>query len=125
MGAAVNLIDALVLTALGLLLLRALRTFTWRWLLVIALLTAVLYALFVRPGLPILFLTTLPNLGFGAAQFVLAAIGGALLFIGVIGQTGLRRLDDIYRLAIMVFLGLFFFAFIEGALFVQQELGYI
>jgi hypothetical protein len=125
MGTAINLIDALILAAIGVLLVRFLGGVAWRWLIVTALLTGALYALFVSPGLPVLFLTTITALGFGATQFVLAATGGALVFVGLVGQTALRRMDDIYRMAAMAFLGIFFFAFIEAALFVQQELGYI
>jgi hypothetical protein len=107
------------------LLLRVLRSVAGRWVIVTLLLTGIFFAMFVSPGLPVIFLTTLPGLGFDGAQFVVPAIAGALLFVGLLSQTGLRRIDDIYRLGAMAFVGIFFFGFIEAALFVQQELGYI
>jgi hypothetical protein len=125
LAAVINVVDAIVLTLLGMLLLRVLRSVAGRWVIVTLLLTGIFFAMFVSPGLPVIFLTTLPGLGFDGAQFVVPAIAGALLFVGLLSQTGLRRIDDIYRLGAMAFVGIFFFGFIEAALFVQQELGYI
>ena len=57
--------------------------------------------------------------------FGFIAAAGALGFVTWVGGVGLRRIDDLYRAGIMAYLGVYFFAFLEAAVFIQQRLGYI
>lgn len=123
-AASFNILVVLLLAAIGLALLYLLRRRPGRWLLYTGYLTLALFATFVSPGFPTLFLTPMPSLGYAAVPFGLLAAGGSLLVVSLAGQGFMRRIDDIYRAGIMAFLGVYFFAFLESAVFVQQHLGY-
>lgn len=122
-AATFNILIVLALTLAGLGLLYLLGKRRGRWLLFTAYLSLALFATFVTPGVPTLFLTPITDLGFAAIPFGLVATGGSLMLVSFVGQTALRRTDDIYRAGIMAFLGVYFFAFLESAVFVQQHLG--
>lgn len=89
---------------------------SWKWFVYTAVLIAALFLLFVRPGAPsppLLFVTALPyNLG-------LLSIAGMAVFIIVLAWTILRRLDDVYRAAVMAFVAIYFIAFLEAITLVQ------
>ncbi len=122
----INLLAVVVLALIGLLVVRWTQKVPGRWLIYSCFLTAVIYAVFVTPGGgPTLFLTPIPTLGLAAVPFGLLAVLGSMFFVIWMGQTALKRIDDIYRAAIMAFLGIYFIAFLEAAVFIQQRLGYI
>jgi hypothetical protein len=89
------------------------------------LLAAALYLTFVRPGGPILFLDTLPNMGVTSTALGILTTAGAFLIMVWASATALKRLEDMFRAGIMATLGIYFFAYIEAVVFVQQRLGYI
>ncbi len=126
LATAVNLMIVVVLALIGMLLVRATRRLPGRWLIYSCFLTVVLYAAFVVPGGgPTLFLTSLPALGLAAVPFGILASLGSMFFVTWVGQTALKRIDDMYRAAIMAFLSIYFIAFLEAAVFIQQRIGYI
>jgi hypothetical protein len=84
-----------------------------------------LYLTFVSPGGPMLFLATMPSMGLRALPFGLLAAAAAAAAIIWLGVVGLRRIEDIYRAGLMALTGVYFFAFIEAIVFIQQRLGYI
>jgi hypothetical protein len=53
------------------------------------------------------------------------AFGAVLGFVIFVGEVPLRRIDDAYRAGLMAFFGMYFFAFVEAVVFIQQRLGYI
>jgi hypothetical protein len=55
----------------------------------------------------------------------LLAAGGALVLILWLGGVAFRRVEDLYRVGLMAVFGVYFFAFIEAIVFIQQRLGYI
>jgi hypothetical protein len=120
-----NLLMILVLAVGGLLAVRLLRPVPGRWLVYAVLVTAALYVSFVAPGGPILFLSTMPSMGLAAVPFGLIAAGGALLFVSWTGTIALKRMEDPFRAGLMVIFGVYFFAFVEAIVFIQQRLGYI
>jgi hypothetical protein len=121
----VNIFWVIGLAVLGLLTIRLLRWLPSRWWVYACLLACVLFLVFVSPGGPTLFLVTMQGAGLATVPFGLLAFGGALAFVSWAGAVPLRRVDDVYRAGAMAFLGVFFFAFIEGVVFVQQQLGTI
>jgi hypothetical protein len=114
-----------LLGALGLALLRLLRRWERRWLVYALLLAAALYVAFVAPGSPMLFLSTLPSMGLSPVPFGLIATASALAFVLWMGLVALRRLEDLYRAGLMAAFGVYFFAFLEAIVFIQQRLGFI
>lgn len=120
-----NIILVFALALLGLVAMRLLRPLPGRWLIYTLLLSGVLYLTFVAPGGPILFLSTIPSMGLGAVPFGVIAALGALAFMGWMGLVAMRRLEDLYRAGLMAVLGVYFFAFVEAIVFLQQRIGYI
>jgi hypothetical protein len=88
-------------------------------------LAAILFGVFVSPGAPILFLDTMPANGLAVLPFGFMALGAVLGFVTFVGEVPLRRIDDAYRAGLMAFVGVYFFAFVEAVVFIQQRLGYI
>jgi hypothetical protein len=88
----------------------------WKWYGYLVVLTVGLFLLFVRPGVPsppLLFMTALPyHLG-------LISMAGMAIFIFVLAWTFLRRMDDVYRAALMAFGAIYFIAFLEAITLVQ------
>jgi hypothetical protein len=123
--ATLNIILVLAIGFVGWLALRLLSRVRSRWTVYACLLTLALYYIFVTPGGPLFFLDTIPSLGLAAMPFGFIAAAGALGFVSWVGGVGLRRIDDVYRAGIMAYLGVYFFAFLEAAVFIQQRLGYI
>ena len=123
--ATMNIILVLTIGFVGWLALRLLRSVRSKWVVYACLLTLALYYIFVAPGGPLFFLDTIPSLGLAAMPFGFIAAAGALGFVGWVGGVGLKRVDDVYRAGIMAYLGVYFFAFLEAAVFIQQRLGYI
>lgn len=121
----VNILIVVLLAVAGALVMRLLRRLPGRWALYGLLLTLALYATFVSPGVPTFFLVPIPSLGLHALPFGAVAAVGALTVVTWVGYTALRRLDDIYRAVAMSFLGVYFFAFLETALLIQKQLGYV
>jgi hypothetical protein len=123
---AVNILVILVLAAASILMLRLLRRVPLRWPIYGVVLVLGLYALFVTPGwAPVLFLSTLPAMGFSAVPFGLLAAGATLVTVEWMGTYALRRFEDPYRAALMTVLGVYCCAFLEALVFVQQRLGVI
>jgi hypothetical protein len=120
-----NIILVIVIGFFGWLSLRLLSSVRSRWAIYAGLLTLALYYIFVTPGGPLFFLDTIPSLGLAAMPFGFVAAVGALGFVSWVGSVALRRIDDVYRAGIMAYLGVYFFAFLEAAVFIQQRLGYI
>lgn len=121
----VNILWVLGLTAVGVLTVRLFRWLPSKWLVYACLLTSLLFLVFVSPGAPILFLDTMPASGLAVLPFGLMAFGAVLGFVTFVGEVPLKRIDDAYRAGLMAFLGVYFFAFVEAVVFIQQRLGYI
>jgi hypothetical protein len=121
----VNIFWVLGLTVMGILTVRLLRWLPSKWLVYACVLAAILFAVFVSPGAPILFLDTMPADGLAVLPFGLMAFGAVLGFVTFVGEVPLRRIDDAYRAGLMAFVGVYFFAFVEAVVFIQQRLGYI
>ncbi|HEY8687132.1 MAG TPA: hypothetical protein VIO57_16140 [Chloroflexota bacterium] len=121
----VNILWVLVLTAVGILTIRLFRWLPSKWLVYACVLAILLFFVFVSPGAPILFLDTLPATGLAVLPFGLMAFGAVLGFVIFVGEVPLRRIDDAYRAGLMAFFGMYFFAFVEAVVFIQQRLGYI
>lgn len=88
----------------------------WKWYAYLAVLIAGLFLLFVRPGAPsppLLFLTALPY------RLGLISVAGVAIFIFVLAWAVLRRMDDVYRAAVMAFGAVYFIAFLEAIRLVQ------
>lgn len=113
------------LALFGILAMRLLRRLPGGWLVYGALLTLLLYLSFVAPGGPILFLATMPALGLSAVPFGLVAALCVLGSVWWLGGVALRRVEVPYRAALMALVGVYFFAFVEAVVFLQQRLGYI
>lgn len=119
-----------VLTIIGyvlaaLLVMRVLGRTPARWTIFSAVLTMALALTFVWPGGPILFLETLPQTGFPVVPFGMIAIGAVFLLLTWLGDLVLRGVEDLFRIALLTAAGVYFFAFLEALVFVQQRLGYI
>jgi len=121
----VNILAVFGLAVVGLFSVRLFRRVPGKWALCGVLLTAGLYVLFVDPGAPTLFLSTIPAMGLTAVPFGLLACAGALAFVLWLGAVVLRRVEDLYRAGMMAALGVYFFAFVEAIVFIQQRIGYI
>jgi hypothetical protein len=109
----------------GIVTIRLLRWLPSKWAVYACLLTCLLFLVFVSPGAPILFLSTMPASGLAVIPFGLMAFGAELAFVAFMGTVPLRRIDDAYRAGLMAFVGVYFFAFVEAVVFIQQQLGYI
>jgi hypothetical protein len=120
-----NILWVLVLTAVGILTIRLFRWLPSKWLVYACVLAVSLFFVFVSPGAPILFLDTMPANGLAVLPFGLMAFGAVLGFVTFVGEVPLRRIDDAYRAGLMAFFGMYFFAFVEAVVFIQQRLGYI
>lgn len=95
---------------------------TVKWYAYAVVVAAILYAVFVNwgaPSPPLLFLSSLS----GTAAMV--AIGGMLLFVLVLTRTVLRRLDDVFRAALMAFAALYFIAFLQAIVLMQGQVAKI
>jgi hypothetical protein len=121
----VNILWVLALTLVGIITIRLLRWLPSKWGVYACLLTCLLFLVFVSPGAPILFLSTMPASGLAVIPFGLMAFGAELVFVAFMGAVPLRRMDDAYRAGLMAFVGVYFFAFVEAVVFIQQQLGYI
>jgi hypothetical protein len=121
----INILWVLSLTLVGIFTVRFLRWLPSRWLVYACILTCLLFLVFVSPGAPILFLDTMPATGLAVIPFGLMAFGAVLAFVTFMGAVPLRHIDDAYRAGLMAFLGVYFFAFVEAVVFIQQRLGYI
>jgi hypothetical protein len=94
----------------------------WKWSAFGVVVSALVYVLLVplgAPSPPVLFLTSFAGLA------GVLALAGALLFTVLLNQLLLRRLDDVYRAAIMATCTLFFLGFLQALVFVQGQLGRI
>ncbi|GAC1444131.1 MAG: hypothetical protein NVSMB52_03130 [Chloroflexota bacterium] len=120
-----NLLLVIAMAVCGMITMRLFRKVPGRWNIYGAILTFALFVTFVKPGAPVLFLSTIPAMGLAVMPFGVLATLGALTFVTWSGYGALRRIDDVYRAGIMAFLGVYFFAFLETIVFVQQRLGYI
>lgn len=109
----------------GMLMMRLLSRIPGRWTLFGVVLSATLVLTFVKPGGPILFLGTLPAMGFPAVPFGVLAGAAVLLLMLWLGDVVLGRVEDVFRIALLIAVGVYFFAFLEAIVFVQQRLGYI
>ncbi|MDQ2745025.1 MAG: hypothetical protein M3Z66_22400, partial [Chloroflexota bacterium] len=109
----------------GFVLLRVIPRSPVRWTIFALVLAAGLFLTFVSPGGPILFLGTMPSMGFPIAPFGLIAATAVLLLALWVGDIALRHVEDLYRVGALVALGVYFFAYVEAIVFVQQRLGYI
>jgi len=95
---------------------------TVKWYAYAVVVAAILYAVFVNwgaPSPPLLFLSSLS----GTAAMV--AVGGMLLFVLVLTRTVLRRLDDVFRAALMAFAALYFIAFLQAIVLMQGQVAKI
>lgn len=95
---------------------------TVKWYAYAVVVAAILYAVFVNwgaPSPPLLFLSSLS----GTAAMV--AVGGMLLFVIVLTRTVLRRLDDVFRAALMAFAALYFIAFLQAIVLMQGQVAKI
>lgn len=94
----------------------------WRWYGYTALLAVALYLLIITLGAPyppvIAFNAFSPGLG-------LMAIAGMTVFVLAISFTWLRRIDDVYRAAVMAFVALFFLAFLQALTIIQGAIGQV
>ncbi len=93
-----------------------------KWYAYAVVVAAILYAVFVdwgAPSPPLLFLSSLS----GTAGMV--AVGGMLLFVLVLTRTVLRRLDDVFRAALMAFAALYFIAFLQAIVLMQGQVAKI
>jgi hypothetical protein len=120
-----NIILVMVAGFIGWVTLRPLNRLQSRWIIYAGMLTFVLYYFFVAPGGPLFFLDTIPSLGLAAMPYGFIACVAALMFVVWVGLTALKRIDDVYRAGIMAFLGVYFFAFLETVVFIQQRIGYV
>lgn len=120
-----NILLVIAMALAGILMMRLLRRVPGRWTIYGCVLAVALYLAFVGPGGPTIFLGTIPSMGIQAEPFGLLATAGALFFTSWTGYFALRRIDDVYRAGIMAYLGVYFFAFLESAVFIQQRLGYL
>jgi hypothetical protein len=119
-----------ILTIIGyglasLLVMKVLSRARGRWIVFAMVLAASLWLTFVSPGGPILFLDTLPTMGFPPVPFGLLAGGAVLAMLLWLGAVVLARVEDLFRIGLLVVVGVYFFAFLEAIVFVQQRLGYI
>lgn len=122
-----NILVVLALGFGGLCLMRLLGAARFRWAIYAVVLSGVLFLVFVMPGEPSVFLAlvTMPSIGLSAVPFGLMAVLGSFCVVSLVGHGALRQVDDVFRIGIMAFLGVYFFAFAEAAVFMQQQLGYI
>lgn len=109
----------------GLLVMRVLQHIVGRWTLFAVVLAAALALTFVTPGGPVLFLTTLPAMGFPVIPFGILACAAILVLLVWLGNVLFGRVEDLFRIALLTTAGIYFFAFVEAIVFVQQRLGYI
>lgn len=121
----VNILWIFLFTLIGILLLRFLHWLPSKWLVYACVLTCLLFIVFVSPGAPILFLDTMPASGLPVVPFGLMATGATLGFVTLLGTALWRHVDAAYRAGLMAFIGVYFFAFLEAVVFIQQRLGYI
>jgi hypothetical protein len=121
----VNILWVLMLTMVGILTIRILRWLPSKWIVYACILASILFLVFVSPGAPILFLDTMPASGLAVFPFGLMAFVAVLAFVTFMATVPLRRVDDAYRAGLMAFVGVYFFAFVEAVVFIQQRLGYI
>jgi hypothetical protein len=121
----VNILWVLMLTLVGILTIRVFRWLPSKWLVYACVLACILFLVFVSPGAPILFLDTMPASGLAVMPFGLMAFIAVLAFVTFMAAVPLRRVDDAYRAGLMAFVGVYFFAFVEAVVFIQQRLGYI
>ena len=121
----VNLLWVLGLTALGVVTLRVFRWLPTRWWVCSCVLACALFLVFVAPGAPILFLDTLPSSGLPVAPFGFMAFAAVLAFVTFVSTVPLRRVDEAYRVGLTAYAGMYFFAFLEAVIFIQQRLGYV
>lgn len=120
-----NVLTILIFILVGLIVMRILARMPGRWMLFGIALAAVLGGTFVVPGGPILFLATLPAMGLPTVPFGVLAVGAVLALLLWLSDIALRRVEDLFRIGILVVAGVYFFAFLEAIVFVQQRLGYI
>lgn len=124
-AATANILVIFVFIGLGLIVLRVLRRVPGRWLLYTCFLTGVLFVTFVVPGEPTLFLVTVPSIGFSTVPYGILGALSVLALMLWLGNTLLRRIDDVFRAGVMAVVGVYFFAFVESVVFVQHQLGFI
>ncbi len=93
-----------------------------KWYAYAVVVAAILFAVFVNwgaPSPPLLFLSSLSDTA------GLVAVGGMLLFVLVLTRTVLRRLDDVFRAALMAFAALYFIAFLQAIVLMQGQVAKI
>jgi hypothetical protein len=121
----INILIVFGLALLGFFAVRLMGRVPGKWALYSLLLGLALYLTFVSPGGPTIILTPMPSMGLRALPFGLLAAAAAAACITWIGVVALRRFEDIYRAGLMALAGVYFFAFVEAIVFIQQRLGYI
>lgn len=118
-----NIITIAVVAAIGMIVLRLMRPLPGRWYVYIVLVTVALFVIFVKPGGLTLFLSTMPSLGLSTVPFGILATLAVLALLIWLSRTVLHRIDDVFRAGLLVLAGVYFFAFLETVVFVQQQLG--
>jgi len=119
---AANVLDVFVIIAAGILFITLFRRLRARWILCATLLTGLLFLLFVNPGGPLFFLTTLPVCGLPILPYgVLAALAAFSLIVWA-SSTILNHIDDVYRVGVMACIGVFFFAFVEAVTLIEGQI---
>lgn len=121
----INILVVFTLAVVLLVAARVLHRVPGRWAICALLVTGALYLTFVSPGGPTFFLSTIPAMGIAAEPFGLLACAGALTFVLWLGAVVMRRMEDLYRAGLMAAFGVYFFAFVEAVVFIQQRIGYI
>lgn len=120
-----NILTILAYALAGLFLIRFLGQGAARWSIFGMAAAAALFLTFVVPGGPILFLDTLPAMGYSVAPFGLIVVAAVLALLLWLADVILRHVEDPFRVGLLIIAGVYFFAFIEAIVFVQQRLGYI
>jgi hypothetical protein len=121
----INILIVFGLALLGFFAVKLLSRVPGKWALYGLVLGLALYLTFVSPGGPTIVLTPMPSMGLRALPFGLLAAAAAAAAMTWLGVVALRRIEDVYRAGLMALTGVYFFAFVEAIVFIQQRLGYI
>ena len=114
-----NILLVLLCVLLFVVLFRRLQT-SWKWYAYAAALVLVLYSVFVvlgAPSPPVLFLVSLS----GTAGTV--TLVGLVLFLLVLMQRFLARMDDVYKAGALAFAAFYFIAFLQAVMIIQDQIG--
>ncbi len=124
LGVLLTVGNVLVVFALLLIYLISARTVggRWKWVAYTVGLVIVLYLLLVQAGAPFPPVIAFSQLAVGPGTLAIVAMG---VFVLVSSFTVLRRVDDVYRAALMAFTGFFFLAFLDALVLIQGQLGQV